>query len=119
MLFRNLLSNSCKYNNTEKIEIIIYNETQSNGYTRIHYQDNGLGIQSSHWLDVFREFTRIKSHDKSVPGTGLGLAICKRVMRLHNGDISISDSNPGGTTFLISFPRNRHTRKKLTKFLER
>jgi signal transduction histidine kinase len=38
-------------------------------------------------------------------GTGLGLAIVRDVATAHHGTISISDSDPHGTTITVTLPR--------------
>ena len=37
-------------------------------------------------------------------GTGLGLTICQRIMRQHNGTISVESIRQQGTTFKLWFP---------------
>ncbi|HDR91215.1 MAG TPA: HAMP domain-containing histidine kinase, partial [candidate division Zixibacteria bacterium] len=37
-------------------------------------------------------------------GTGLGLYVCYRILTKHRGSISIENSSPDGTCFLITLP---------------
>ena len=102
ILFRNLVNNACKYNDRDKIKIIIRGERDPQ--LNIYFKDNGVGINKQNWTAVFQEFSRfVESKDKSISGTGLGLAICKKIMQLHKGSIDITDSGNQGTTFKLSF----------------
>lgn len=42
---------------------------------------------------------------KEADGTGLGLAVSKAIMQVHDGDLSFTSTDEGGTEFCISFPR--------------
>ena len=37
--------------------------------------------------------------------SGLGLTIVKQIVEAHNSDISIEDSDLGGASFILEFPR--------------
>lgn len=66
--------------------------------------DNGPGIPIEERSRVFDRFYRALGTKTS--GTGLGLAIVRRIVDIHNGDISIEDGLDGkGTAFRIEFPR--------------
>ena len=71
--------------------------------TEIHVSisDNGSGIEPEKVKKVFEPFYTTKSTGR---GTGLGLSVCMRVIKEHQGNISV-ESQPGqGTRFLISLP---------------
>ena len=107
ILFRNLINNSIKYNDSNNTVISI--STIKNDMYVINYQDNGIGIPENHRNNVFTEFTRYVDESRSITGTGLGLSICRKIMDLHNGSITIV-SNPietnkqRGTCFKLCFP---------------
>jgi signal transduction histidine kinase len=71
------------------------------------FGDNGIGIPESEWEKVFRDFYRLDSQGPAVHGSGLGLALCRKIMALHGGRISITQSGPQGTTFSLYFPQPR------------
>ncbi len=59
--------------------------------------DNGCGINEPD--KIFEAF-----HSEKKGGTGLGLAIAKKIMELHNGNITLLKTKPGETIFELSFP---------------
>lgn len=97
----NLIVNASHYA-TSKISIQFY---QDNTDYFICVEDDGLGIPSSEWEDVFIPFKQIDNEQRdSNSGHGLGLAIVKQIMQLHNGEVILSDSSLGGAKFLLSWP---------------
>jgi signal transduction histidine kinase len=41
----------------------------------------------------------------SAKGTGLGLALVEEHVRMHGGDVAVTDSSTGGARFVVRFPR--------------
>ena len=63
-------------------------------------KDTGQGIKAD--LDkIFDPFFTTKEVGK---GTGLGLSISYGIIRAHKGEIQVTETGPGGTTFRIAFP---------------
>ena len=67
------------------------------GSTRIDINDNGAGILPDVQERIFIPFFTTKRE-----GSGIGLALSRRIMRLHNGRLSVI-SVPGDTTFTMRF----------------
>ncbi len=65
----------------------------------VEVNDNGLGIPEEMSSKLFNIF----ESTKGTSGTGLGLAVSKKIMREHDGEISVS-SSPGNTTFKLEIP---------------
>jgi signal transduction histidine kinase len=59
--------------------------------------DTGTGIEEAQLPNVMRPFFSTKSS-----GTGLGLPLVARIVRAHNGDISITSEKNAGTTVHVS-----------------
>ncbi|PYP79175.1 MAG: hypothetical protein DMD35_09080 [Gemmatimonadetes bacterium] len=95
----NLLSNAIKYTpaggridvSTEMLE---RRDGAEAGRLAIYVTDDGPGIPTDKYDEVFGEFTRLDSTDK--PGAGLGLSIARRVARLLGGDVTVSGGQEGG-----------------------
>ena len=99
LLFLNLGTNACKYNERDPVTIRI--EAEDREPVKIRVADNGVGIPSEQRDKVFDEFYRAQVTGR---GFGLGLAICQRIMDLHQGRIRVADSSQSGTVFELSFP---------------
>jgi signal transduction histidine kinase len=73
-------------------------------WAEVSVTNNGPGIDLDYWETLFDPFTR-GNHPSSGPrGRGLGLFIAQRVVRAHQGNITI-ESSEGETTFRITLPR--------------
>ncbi|MGI8504756.1 MAG: PAS domain S-box protein [Hassallia sp.] len=62
-------------------------------------QDTGVGISPEELDRLFVAFGQTESGKKSQQGTGLGLAISRKYVQLMGGDISVSSTFGGGSTF--------------------
>lgn len=118
-LITNLVSNAIKYNDNplKTIEIgcldsdaaqcLQGERTQldiSSGSQIIYVRDNGIGIDRSHFDDVFQIFKRLHTRDEYGGGTGAGLMIVKKIVDRHGGKIWIESTLGHGTTFYVSVP---------------
>ncbi|MBI1891190.1 MAG: HAMP domain-containing histidine kinase [Burkholderiales bacterium] len=64
--------------------------------TLIRVRDFGPGIPKRERERVFRPFYRISSKlSDGVSGTGIGLGIARQLARLHGGDLTLADMEPG------------------------
>ena len=66
--------------------------------------DQGIGIAPEHLAHVMRGFHRLHTQEDYV-GTGLGLAICKKVARLHGGELVARSQVGKGSVFTLRLPR--------------
>ncbi len=63
--------------------------------------DTGGGITPEHMDKIFDPFFTTKPPGK---GTGLGLSVVYGVLARHEGKISVKETGPQGTTFLVQLP---------------
>ena len=63
----------------------------------------GIGIDPENFERVFQIFQRLHTRQE-YEGTGVGLAVCKRIMKRHNGTISVQSESGKGATFTLNFP---------------
>jgi two-component system, OmpR family, sensor kinase len=97
---QNLISNAMNYaKSTIKVEI---DESPLDYSISVH--DDGPGIASENFEQVFNSFVRLSSNSK-IKGFGLGLAIVKRIMQLHNGKAVVAGSKLGGAHFTLRWPK--------------
>jgi signal transduction histidine kinase len=104
LLLSNLGRNACAYNQRDPVEISIKVHAPPGLGCTVLFSDNGIGIPEREWEHVFLDFYRLTQPGPDVHGSGLGLALCRRIMRIHGGEIRIAASSPQGTTFVLSFP---------------
>jgi PAS domain S-box-containing protein len=103
MAFENLLDNAGKYSpEGSEIKISVRNDQT---YTWVSIADSGVGIGEEDLKKLFKKFSRLNNPlSHLVSGSGLGLYWAKKIVDLHDGDISV-ESKPGkGTTFHVKIP---------------
>ncbi|WP_439555645.1 sensor histidine kinase, partial [Dyadobacter sp.] len=62
--------------------------------------DQGKGIPKEDQSLVFQPFFR-SDNTANIKGYGIGLSLVERIVKLHNGTITIQPNEPKGTTFRI------------------
>ncbi len=98
--FQNIIDNSIRYSDKLEIEIFINNEG-----CNILFEDNGTGIPSKNYEDVFKPFfTLDPSRNKLKGESGLGLAITRDIIRSHGGEIKLGKSKFGGLKSILQLP---------------
>lgn len=65
--------------------------------------DNGRGIPEADRARAVERFVRLEQ-SRSQPGSGLGLSLAAAVARLHGGELTLEDNNPGLKS-IIALPR--------------
>jgi len=104
MILLNLLSNSIKYNDKEKAEIIL-RATLEKGYYQFEVEDNGPGIELNYHKELFQPFTTLNSKDnKGEKGSGLGLAAVQKTLKALDGDIKLDPLKLSGAKFIFKIP---------------
>ncbi|MCE6987823.1 ATP-binding protein [Dyadobacter sp. CY323] len=71
-------------------------------FVKVSICDNGPGIPEAIRSKIFDPFFTTKAIGK---GTGLGLDVVMRIVKQHNGSVSLH-TEPGKTEFLVCFPIN-------------
>lgn len=100
----NITDNAIKYtpeNGTVKVELSV-----SGMELAVSVSDSGPGIPESERERVFDRFYRIDdSRTRETGGTGLGLAIAKEAVVMHGGRIEVTESELGGSKFVLYIPK--------------
>jgi PAS domain S-box-containing protein len=115
-LLTNLINNSLKFSNPEKLpQIEIKSEVLEGSalkndkllpnlkYCHITFSDNGIGFEQQYSEKIFDLFHRLHAKPEH-QGTGIGLAIVKKIVDNHNGIISAEAKENIGATFNIYIP---------------
>ncbi len=97
--FINLMENACKFSSDKSVQV---NLVASQSHVTIEFADNGKGIQAEDQNLVFQPFYR-GENTAQVKGSGIGLSLVDRIIKLHNGTISILPNVPTGTRFVLKF----------------
>jgi signal transduction histidine kinase len=71
---------------------------QTEEYTVISVQDNGLGVKLPDTTKIFTMFERLHTH---VEGTGIGLFMVKRIIENAGGKIEVESQLGKGSKFTI------------------
>lgn len=99
----NLVENGIKYN-TENGQVHVRLQRQEEDVI-VCIEDTGIGIPDSSKARVFERFYRVdKARSRQAGGSGLGLSIVRDLVERNLGEISLSDSNVGGSVFRLVFP---------------
>lgn len=102
--FFNLILNACEATAQSQGQIQIAIHATSDSF-EVRVTDNGTGIPASIRGTLFDPF--ISSGKSS--GTGLGLAIVNKIVRDHDGSVTVETTSGSGTVFLVKFPRFSRT----------
>ena len=111
-LFENIVSNGLKFaKNNEQPRIAITADIEDNN-VRISFADNGIGFEQKYISKMFDLFQQLHTRDK-YKGTGIGLAICKKIVDIHNGNITATGTIGEGSVFFVTLPLSQQKNKQL------
>jgi len=97
----NLIDNAIKYGDEGTSLRISITETENHIFVSV--TDSGIEIPPELREKIFRKFYQAdESH--SSEGNGVGLAVVKGIVKLHNGDVTVSSGNRK-TVFTVSIPK--------------
>jgi len=102
IVFKNLIENGIKYNQSDTPTITIKHLTKGKDH-HFSIEDNGIGIESKHYDRVFEMYKRLQKKE-GWEGTGLGLATCKKIVQQLGGKIWIENKISQGTKFNFTIP---------------
>jgi len=104
LLFQNLISNAIKFNKENKKPKIKIKCSETEKEWKFSVKDNGIGIDEKHIDQVFVIFKRL-NNDSLYKGYGIGLAHCKKIVGIHNGEISVKSKLGSGSTFSFTISK--------------
>jgi two-component system NtrC family sensor kinase len=97
----NLILNACAAMNGEGVLTFRTYRDKPNKKVFLEVCDNGCGIAEENLPKIFDPFFTTKEPGK---GTGLGLSTSLGIIHESGGRISVKDTGPQGTTFLVELP---------------
>ena len=97
----NLIENALKYSPKDNpVEILL---NKRDGKLILKIIDEGAGIHDEEKQAVFKKFYRTGNEaTKRAKGTGLGLFITHRIVKAHDGNVTIENNPKGGSIFVVS-----------------
>lgn len=113
-IFINLMSNALCYSDrsTRRIEIgaILANDVhtrpgcpEGQDENIIFYvADNGIGIETRYFDQIFKLFKRVHGRDEYGGGTGTGLTVVRKLVEHHGGKIWLTSTPGEGSTFYFT-----------------
>ncbi|WP_439649956.1 sensor histidine kinase [Cytobacillus pseudoceanisediminis] len=101
-IIQNIMDNSIRYTAEGRISIRL---SQEKDKCVIQIEDTGIGISEEHLSKIKQRFYRVnKGRTRSDGGTGLGLAIAEKLVKLHQGELTVLSELNKGTTVRIVLP---------------
>nr|WP_314498548.1 ATP-binding protein [uncultured Chryseobacterium sp.] len=97
--FVNLFENGCKFSEDHQSLVSI---SFKGNKIELNFSDNGIGISADELEYIFNPFYR-GSNKIHADGNGIGLSLTKKIIQLHNGEISVFSKVNQGTTFTVKF----------------
>jgi len=99
MAINNVIKNGLKFSAGQPVTCLLYHDVDG-----IHLQisDKGIGIADKDIANLFQPFYRA-NNALGYDGFGIGLSLTDKIIKLHNGTISIHSILARGTTFHITF----------------
>lgn len=108
-VFYNLISNAFRY--TPKGGNIHLKISHDNENLFIAIEDSGVGIAAEHIDKIFDLFFEVPLHNNIQKnynkGTGIGLSIVKNIVKLHKGNIEVTNKETEGVVFKVTLPLGR------------
>jgi Na+/proline symporter/signal transduction histidine kinase len=100
-LIQNLISNAIKYTREGRVLVGVRRRGDK---VLIQVIDTGIGIPSTKFRTVFREFARLEEGARTASGLGLGLSIVDRIARVLKHSVDIASVSGKGTEFRVELP---------------
>jgi signal transduction histidine kinase len=99
--FYNLVENGIKYNiDGGRVEVNVHKLSKEQ--VSILVKDTGIGIAEKNKKNIFEPFYRVdKSRSRQMGGAGLGLSIVDSIIKKHNGTLTVTDNEEGGSCFNV------------------
>ena len=97
-VFENILENAIKYSDENTQIKIAVNPMEM--YTAVSFSDQGIGIASSEFQDIFRRFYR-SPMVRDREGAGIGLCLSKMILEKEKGYLTVESKLGKGSCFTV------------------
>lgn len=100
---KNIVLNACKYSDNQEANISL--QANSKVIT-LSIWNTGDGIPQNEFENIFLPFYRAEKN-RAEDGFGLGLPLAKKIIKLHNGEITVNSKQGGTTIFTVTFRQSQ------------
>ncbi len=101
-VMQNLMDNALKFTSEKgTIKICVLQKQKT---IEVSISDNGNGISEKELPHIFERYHQAKKSAEKSNGAGLGLAIAKKIMEIHDADLTVKSEQGRGTEFRFSLP---------------
>lgn len=115
-LFINIIGNAIKYTLEGRISVYVESETETT--ITVCVEDSGIGINEQDLEKLFDPYNHIHSdlnQAVSVESSGLGLPLSSKIVKLHQGSISVASEPGQGSRFYIKLPKQQSTEEGMNR----
>ncbi|MCD7978359.1 MAG: ATP-binding protein [Tannerellaceae bacterium] len=101
-IINNILSNAVKYTQEGTITIKLRHTPDR---WSVEIKDTGIGIPVADQKNMFRQFYRAENaiHSQET-GSGIGLLLTRKLVEIHQGEITFTSTENVGSCFRLTFP---------------
>ncbi len=103
-VFTNILDNALKYTD-QGGKVTVNAVITPDGFLNVYFVDTGCGISQEDLPKVKEKFYKTSINYR---GSGIGLAVVDEIVRLHEGEITISSALSEGTTVKLTLPLEKN-----------
>ncbi len=103
-VFENILENAIKYSPCHSVIKISIEQLET--YTKISFEDNGIGIREDEYSKIFQRFYRSKDVENA-EGSGIGLYLCRLILENEKGNIVVKSQYGKGSIFSVYLLNNK------------
>ena len=96
--------------NDNREKLITVNTYVEDDMVKVDVSDNGCGMSEANKNRIFEPYYTTKE-----TGTGLGLTLLFKIMKEHDGDVSVKTAENEGSTFSLMFPIPQSERFRIEK----
>ncbi|MEQ8530766.1 MAG: HAMP domain-containing sensor histidine kinase [Imperialibacter sp.] len=96
----NLMDNGCKYSDPHEVQVSV---EPDKGQLVLTFRDLGIGIDEEEQELIFEPFHR-GSNAQNIKGHGIGLSLVQRIVKLHEGTLTLMSKKGKGSTFTLTLP---------------
>ena len=109
-VFINLITNAIKYRKPGLDPVVTVKGVDKSSFYEFSISDNGIGIENKYLDRIFEIFKRLHTKEQ-YSGTGIGLSSCKKIVEIHQGNMTVASQPGEGSTFTFTISKRKSWKK--------